>query len=329
MIYQYELKPDDTVMFCDAYDISCMKYECIHWMFIYINDNANPANNDLTIFVSGSRPINTLDFDPVSELKNERQSLSPMAEFYGTVKFNNFSDKTFLKNMMTFNVSNTPKIYSKSIEQFGHLLLITKHTYNDQHYEPYIETYHLNTNINDRWSIFQTIDTPTCIFYKYEDNNLPCNLLHNDTKLQIGYHIQEFIAEHQLNEIKAIGDKFIIHSTFIPQIDAVTRRYDSDCLFMGVIKENTLTYEPIKKYKLSSMASQVQQLMKTMFIKFFTLNTQYIAVHEKIKPTNKLQVGFILNVYGDEKQTLRHDRLNTVLTSYLPPELIDIIQTYL
>lgn len=331
MIYQYELNADDTVMFCNAYDISYMKYECIHWMFIYINDNANAesANNTLSIFISGSRPINALDFDPVSELKNESQSLSPMAEFYSIINFKIFDEKQLFKNMETYNIGNTPKIYSKSIEKFGRLLLITKHIYNNQYYEPYVECYHFISNVNDRRSIFQTINTPTCVFYKYKDNDLPYNILYNDTLIQYGYHIQDFIAEHQINEIKAIGDRFIIHSTFIPPLDPVTKCLDSDCLFMGVIKENTLTYELIKKYKFSATVLQVQKLMKIMFIKLFTLNTKYIAVHEKVKATNKLQVGFILNVYGDKKQKLKHERLNTVLATYLPPELIDIIQTYL
>jgi len=331
MIYQYELNVDDTVMFCNAYNISYMKYECIHWMFIYINNNANAesANNTLTIFVSGSRPINALDFNPVSKLKNTQQSLSPMAEFYSSVKFKIFDEKQLFKNMETYTIGNTPKIYSKSIEQFGHILLITKHIYNNQYYEPCVECYHFISNVNDRWAIFQTIDTPTCVFYRYEDNNIPYNILHNATQIQYGPHNQDFIAEHEINEIKAIGDRFIIHSTFIPQLDPVTKCFDSDCLFMGVIKENKLTYEPIKKYKFTTTVLQVQHLMKTTFIKLFTLNTKYIAVHEKVKATKKLQVGFILNVYGTEKQKLKRERLNTVLATYLPPELIDIIQTYL
>jgi hypothetical protein len=101
-------------------------------------------------------------------------------------------------------------------------------------------------------------------------------------------------------------------------------------LTLCIIKEGEFTFEPIKKYKLSSMPSQVQH--KTMFIKFFTLDERYTTVYEKINGEStteyQLRLGFILNVSGEQKQKMKLDRVNSILTPNLPPELISIITNY-
>ena len=351
MLYQYKINNDDTIKFCNAYDIFEFAYECIHWLYAYYvtyDDEAEVeedcSNAYCSIFISGSRPINAKD------------TMSPMAEFYSTIKFKISNPGMIFEKQIDINCSDIPRLYSKYIELFDDtvctgiespapkvnssatgvthdisvsgMLIITKHVYNDQHYEPTIETYHLSTNICERRPVFQLIDSPSCVFYKQKDKHMD-NLLYNKSELQFRYNKQEFLPGHQINEVNAIGYKFVIHSTFIPTDDmaAQTNLHDCECLTLCTIKKGEFTYEPIKKYKLSSMASQVQQ--KTMFIKFFTLGEKYTVVYEKIKGENTLRLGFILNVSGEQKQKVKSDRVNTVLTEYLPTELIDIVQAYL
>jgi hypothetical protein len=327
MIYQYKINNDDTITFCNAYDISEFAYECIHWLYVYYDANEDEAedeaedkfvNDKLFIFISGSRPINTKD------------ALSPMAEFYSTINFKISNPLMLFETPTQVNCSNIPKIYSEKIQAFDDMLIITKHAYNNQHYEPTIETYHLSTNICEQRPVFQLIDSPSCVFYKRKGiHGSIDNLLYSERELQFRYNKKEFLPGHQINEVNAIGYKFVIHSTFIPTSDMVsqTNLHESECLTLCTIKKGEFTYEPIKKYKLSSIASQVQP--KTMFIKFFTLDEKYTVVYEKIMGENTLRLGFILNVSGEQKQNVKRDRVNSVLIPYLPPELIDIVQAYL
>jgi hypothetical protein len=326
ILYQYEINNDDTIKFCNAYNISEFAYECIHWLYAYYvaYDDKNEVKKNWTnaycsIFISGSRPINATD------------TMSPMAEFYSTIKFKISNPGMIFENQTAIYCCDIPRLYSKYIELFDDILIITKHVYNNQHYEPSIETYHLSTNICDRRPVFQLIDSPSCVFYKQKDKHT-ANLLYNKSELQFKYNKQEFLPGHQINEVSALGYKFVIHSTFIPTDDMVpqTNLRDSEYLTLCAIKNGDFTYEPIKKY--NSYHSHKAELPSVTFIKFFTLDKRYTAVYEKIKgehtTENQLRLGFILNVSGEQKQKVKSGRVNTILTEYLPPELISIITNY-
>lgn len=322
LLYQYEINKDDTITFCNAYDISEFAYECIHWLYVYYDadeDEEDWTNDNITIFISGSKPINAKD------------TLSPMAEFYSTIRFKISNPGMIFEKQTAINCSNIPRLYSKYIELFDDILTIIKHAYNDQHYEPTIESYHLSTNTCERRPVFQLIDSPSCVFYKRTDKVIDI-LLYNKSELQFRYNKQEFLPGHQINEVSALGYKFVIHSTFIPTDDIVSQTNLRDCEYLTLctIKNGEFTYEPIKKY--NSYHSHKAELPSVTFIKFFTLDKRYTVVYEKIKGENtienQLRLGFILNVSGEQKQKVKSDRVNTVLTEYLPLELISIIINY-
>jgi hypothetical protein len=187
MLYQYKINNDDTVTFCNAYDISKFAYECIHWLHIYYyadEDEEDWTNDNITIFISGSSPIDAKDV------------LSPMSEFYSTIKFKITNPLMLFKTQTSINYSNIPRLYSKDIELFDDMLIITKHAYNNQHYEPTIETYYLSTDVCERRPVFQLIDSPSYVFYKQKNKHeVIDNLLYNERELQFKYK-KELLKYH-------------------------------------------------------------------------------------------------------------------------------------
>lgn len=347
-IYQYEIIKN-TLKFWSSYDISDAQYEQIHWLFVYVKYDF--CKSELKVFISGSREINKKDGrfpGYIVNVSNYGKPKAPLAEFHSTLSFpiktllfNNNPDKSMLKNVPMYTYYNTPNKYSQQLIQHENYVYMSRYQY-EQDFDTYnlcVRSFNFNSGKNYGHLLHNKIDSTDWTLYYYKGKS--DDLQYTNTEIQLGHATYKFLDDHEIQNITATKNKIFIRSLFMPDFTLfVTRKMCvSDDLYMAVLHhDNTLTYELIKKYNIIRHYQKedwhpsrwkVQKQQNVNFIQFFTPNNKYIIVHEKIWDQPKTQLGFILNVRGKYKNKLKNKRINSMLTPYLPPELIDIVKKYL
>lgn len=314
MIYQYEILDDDTIIFKSALDISDCEYHCIHWLICTVHTlhRQHKKTHYLNIFTTGSHPIDNKIF-------------SPMAEFYS-------SRKLYLKNYdKLFDNEHVQEIV---IEYFNTPMMPTKNIFHANG-SLYISTYKYETCKLIIYYIHTgtyTIARPICamglnLIYN-EFVCVPCeykdiyNINYDKNNLWKDiYGIRPFKNNFTISEVKSAHNNYIIQAFSDNSIS----------LYKG---DENFKFELIKSYE------NMSNIMLMNFITITNKHLNYIITHEKQKNDYTQRLGFILNIPSSNQCEIQEQRLTNLIqhllseatipnTLTIPPELIQIIQSYL
>lgn len=317
MIHQYEILDDDSIVFRSALDISQFGYHCIHWFVCYTKLNYETYETTVYMFIIGSHPIDN----------KKPNQLTPMAEYYANMSFiSRGYNKLFKLEHLKYHKELSPKHPTKDIfvNKHEHRIYLCSYDYSNikkysrnmynlsdsKHYNSHNESLSPIVNaypdaylyFKDRWSRTQTMN-----YYAHRGITYKLNPL---TVAHSGYEI---------SEMKTLGENYI----FQEENDTETM------LYWGNEKYK---FTHIKTYKCSE---------QIVLVNLFTLDAScniksYIVVHEKVKDTKALRLGFIQFIQSDpDKKELQTTRLQETITyataelQNIPIELVDIIQSYL
>lgn len=316
-VYQYEILEDDTIEFRSALDISQFGYHCIHWLVCYTKLNLETYERTVCIFIIGSHPIDN---------KGPEQ-LTPMAEYYVNMSFISHGyDKLFKFVKITQYKSLFPKAPTKHIflNKREHRVYICSYNYNyNNGTKKYISSVYCLYKSENYLSHCDPINGVYPDEYLYFKDS--CNRTQTISYLAhrgIKYGINKLAPSHldyEISGIKTLGEHYIFQE-----------ENDTDTMLHWGDSEYKFTH--IKTYKNPEPISLVN---------FFTLEASciiksYIVVHEKVKETKALRLGFIQFIQSPtDKKALQASRFQETITyataeqQNIPPEIGDIIQSYL
>ena len=303
LIHQYEILEDDTVEFRSALDISDCKYHCIHWLQCNIMPLRDAIKCYLNIFTIGSHPI-------------KDEVLSPMAEYYSNRKIMLTDYKHLLNNETHPYIAN-----------YGCPMMPTKDVYHSFGYI-YITSYRYESSSIIIFCIVTGIYTNYTNSMPQYDDCTRIKFTNCDQSYAINYN-NKYLWQYKNNKVPFCdGVREVIEEVKGAYDNYIIQVYSNDGVKLYKGDETLKTFIGFRHYKQTDTSTLVN---------FFTLRnpyTNYVITHEKDKNTKQLQLGFILNISESEKTELQAQRLTDTVTQLtnvneIPPELINIIQSYL